>query len=749
MKSIKEICSKLKPLQGDFKSQLDVLFSSIERHEQDLQKIMAEERDLSISIVGVVKSGKSSLVNALLFDGEDVLPHAATPMTAALTYMRYTPDKNCRAEIEFFTDKEWNKIEDSAGEYERIYAEVAEKLRQEDELAARRGDRRREVTRDRVIRKSGSRLTEECVAAKELVDAAQKNQLDVRQYLKPKDEAGASQVISAPTPRELAKKLQEYVGTNGRFTPIVCSTTIYLNDKRLDGYEIVDTPGTNDPVLFRGKRTEQSLGSTDVVVLVSAASAFFQNADLEFLSNLLPQKGIKNFLLVASQYDRAVGEMENEIDGSLEPQERLIETALAAEEKLEVSYRKRISDIARIAIKADGNDERWAKLVAAQPICVSALAYSLSRRWKKLSNSDKDELTLLNNLIQGFTFPDAEMLRQFSKIGQVQEKLDDIKGAKKLILDSRVADSEKGFREQLSKRLKELCECVKARATTLETNDVATLREKLSKQKKALKAGEAEILSVFDDFIADAKIAFMEVLGAMRDAKNTYAKLNVRTETENKEVTHDRGAGFLWHRSLFGTRYETRIRTIRTRYASTYDAINQVEAYVNESRKELTSAIMRVTDRNLLRKNLTTALLGMLERFANNETDLTLLKAQLTSAVGKIDIPDVDFGSLDYTREITDAFEGGEVKNKDVDALEGLQREAVHRVLFDLEKKVVKKHSEVEQSITKAGTTFVSDLIADLSADNERDIKDLRDKENVLKRMKGHLQLVQQVLAEL
>lgn len=749
MKSIKEICSKLKPLQGDFKSQLDVLFSSIEHHEQDLQKIMAEERDLSISIVGVVKSGKSSLVNALLFDGEDVLPHAATPMTAALTYMRYTPDKNCRAEIEFFTDKEWDKIEDSASEYERIYAEVAGKLRQEDELAARRGDRRREVTRDRVIRKSGSRLTEECVAAKELVDAAQKNQLDVRQYLKPKDEAGASQVISAPTPRELAKKLQEYVGTNGRFTPIVCSTTIYLNDNRLDGYEIVDTPGTNDPVLFRGKRTEQSLGSTDVVVLVSAASAFFQNADLEFLSNLLPQKGIKNFLLVASQYDRAVGEMENEIDGSLEPQERLIETALAVEEKLEVSYRKRISEIARIAIKADGNDERWAKLVAAQPICVSALAYSLSHRWKKLSNSDKDELALLNNLIQGFTFPDAEMLRQFSKIGQVQEKLDDIKGAKKLILDNRVADSEKGFREQLSKRLKELCECVKARATTLETNDVATLREKLSKQKKALKAGEAEILSVFDNFIADAKIAFVEVLGAMRDAKNMYAKLNVRTETENKKVTHDRGAGFLWHRSLFGTRYETRIRTIRTRYASTYDAINQVEAYVNESRKELTSAIMRVTDRNLLRKNLTTALLGMLERFANNETNLTLLKAQLTSAVGKIDIPDVDFGSLDYTREITDAFEGGEVKNKDVDALEGLQREAVHSVLLDLEKKVNKKRSEIEQSITKAGTTFVSDLIADLSADNERDIKNLQDKESVLKRMKEHLELIQEVLSEL
>lgn len=749
MKSIKEICSKLKPLQSDFKSQMDAFFSSIERHEQDLQKIMAEGRDLSISIVGVVKSGKSSLVNALLFDGEDVLPHAATPMTAALTYMRYTPDKSCRAEIEFFTEKEWDSIEASARDYEQIYAEVAEKLRQEDELAVRRGDRPREVTQDRVIRKSASRLTEECVAAKELVDAAQKNQLNVRQYLKSKGEAGVSQVISAPTPRELAKKLQEYVGTNGRFTPIVCSTTIYLNDRRLDGYEIVDTPGTNDPVLFRGKRTEQSLGRTDVVVLVSAASAFFQNADLEFMSNLLPQKGIKNFLLVASQYDRAVGEMENEIDRSLEPQERLIETAFAVEEKLEISYRKRISDIARIAIQSDGNDERWSKLVAAQPICVSALSYSLSCRWGRLSKLDEDDMALLNKLIDGFTFPSAEMLRQFSKIGQVQEKLDEVKKAKKKILDERVRESENGFREKISKDLRDICECVRGRISTLETNDVASLREKLSKQKKALKAGEAEILTVFDDFVGDARIAFVEVLEAIRDAKNSYAKLNVRTETENREYTHDRGAGFLWHRSLSGTRYETRIRTIRTRYASTYDAINQVEAYVDESRKELTAVIMRVTDRNMLRKNLTTALLGILERFADNETDITLLKAQLTSAIGKIKIPDIDLCTLDYTREITDSFEGGEVRNKEVDKLEGLQRDAVNRVLSDLEKRVAKHRSEVEQSITKAGASFVSELIADLSADNERDVNELRDKENVLKRMKSHLQLAQQVVSEL
>lgn len=40
---------------------------------------------MNIGIVGRVKAGKSSLLNALVFDGEPILPKAATPMTAALT----------------------------------------------------------------------------------------------------------------------------------------------------------------------------------------------------------------------------------------------------------------------------------------------------------------------------------------------------------------------------------------------------------------------------------------------------------------------------------------------------------------------------------------------------------------------------------------------------------------------------------------------------------------------------------------
>ncbi|WP_411015822.1 dynamin family protein, partial [Salmonella sp. ZJQZ20_0076] len=53
--------------------------------EADLLNAQQENRILRFGFVGQIKRGKSSFLNSLLFDGESVLPKAATPMTAALT----------------------------------------------------------------------------------------------------------------------------------------------------------------------------------------------------------------------------------------------------------------------------------------------------------------------------------------------------------------------------------------------------------------------------------------------------------------------------------------------------------------------------------------------------------------------------------------------------------------------------------------------------------------------------------------
>ena len=51
-----------------------------------------ENRKLNIGVVGQVKAGKSSFLNTLLFNGQEILPKAATPKTATLTKMEYAEE---------------------------------------------------------------------------------------------------------------------------------------------------------------------------------------------------------------------------------------------------------------------------------------------------------------------------------------------------------------------------------------------------------------------------------------------------------------------------------------------------------------------------------------------------------------------------------------------------------------------------------------------------------------------------------
>ncbi len=75
-----------------------------EELEKTLKELQDTNRDLKVGIIGRVKAGKSSLLNALIFEGVEVLPKAATPMTASLTILKYA--KTLSAEVEFYSPKD-------------------------------------------------------------------------------------------------------------------------------------------------------------------------------------------------------------------------------------------------------------------------------------------------------------------------------------------------------------------------------------------------------------------------------------------------------------------------------------------------------------------------------------------------------------------------------------------------------------------------------------------------------------------
>ena len=72
-----------------YRSKISEIMRTQKELNSNLESVTQQDRALRIAIVGQMKAGKSSFINALLFP-VDILPKAATPMTAALTRIAYS-----------------------------------------------------------------------------------------------------------------------------------------------------------------------------------------------------------------------------------------------------------------------------------------------------------------------------------------------------------------------------------------------------------------------------------------------------------------------------------------------------------------------------------------------------------------------------------------------------------------------------------------------------------------------------------
>ncbi len=223
------------------------------------------EKDvLTIGVIGQMKAGKSTFLNAFVFE-DDVLPAAVTPTTAALSIITYGPEKKLVAE--FYTHEEWNE-----------------------QLA----------TSKMVIDKDTDEVLKSKIqAAQELVEKSSKLGSSLNDLL------GKSQ-------NDTFDKLEEYVGADGKYVSITKAVTIYYPKEYLKGINIVDTPGFNDPIVSREERTKEFLKKADVVLLLIYAGQPFSATDRTILFKNVGECGIGKVLIGVNKYDIPYKEGDNE-----------------------------------------------------------------------------------------------------------------------------------------------------------------------------------------------------------------------------------------------------------------------------------------------------------------------------------------------------------------------------------------------------------------------------------------------------
>lgn len=278
-----EILARIKNL-GDknYSEKAEIIEKKLSELNVGIKNLEENNSLLTIGIVGQMKVGKSSFLNAFLFEGEAVLPKAATPMTAGLTVISYTEGEP-RLEVEYYNPNEWNAIKQVA----LSVARLREELLQEDPMLAQN---------DKILEKK----LEKAVGEKDYACYL------VTKKLTPEAQARIGKqrdVVALKKGTSYEASLENFVGAKGAFTSVVKALYIYLNDERLKDLRVVDTPGVNDPVVTRDAKTMEFLREAHGVLMIMNAGEFMSATDINFMNNRIGKEGISCIVVIGNKID--------------------------------------------------------------------------------------------------------------------------------------------------------------------------------------------------------------------------------------------------------------------------------------------------------------------------------------------------------------------------------------------------------------------------------------------------------------
>lgn len=689
-----------------------------EEWQRVLDSFAEQGRVLRIGIIGRVKAGKSSMLNALLFNGNDILPKAATPMTAALTIMEYS--ENVSAEVDFFTQQDIDEIK---VKYDLFQKALDSKVKEKELENAERIKKKKGVNSLSAEEQQECRNKAKSQAEREMKDDPSFASYD--QYCRIK-ESGKSlsdleqyRTISAGSVEELMNgELNQFVGSSGAFMPFTKSVTLHIPEKGLQGLQIIDTPGINDPVTSRGERTEQLLQDCDVVLIVSPSGQFLSSEDTDLMHRVTTKEGTQQAYLIASQVDNQLFGSESQgLSDPIHVLERISDNLTKHARNV---LAKQVQEYPSMKVAAD-------KLSKNNVICSSSVAFSMQQRFDEQHTWDANLQHVWRNLNQKFpdVFSHEELaknaLNQLANIHQIHQIVSEVTANKEQILAQRRIDFENGKRAALQGYLKAWADRINEQIHQIQHADVGELRKQEAELKNQQATIDANVGGVYDDLISDIKLNLGKQLkdklkSEMRrfDSVSDNAQ-GSETEYYEEEYEVEVSRGKIKD-FLFGKKRETRTRT--ESYSYTTVKAKPIRRVIEEIRSNLEDELGHLSESysQAWKKKIYSQVVSALrEVMGDGELDVNIIARAVKNVLARI--PDASFKLED---DIPKSL-------KKTGKLTGYEAESF---IDDAEDYISNLKDVVNKDISAYMTTLVSnlkkiDLAKELTADLENNLKQL------------------------
>lgn len=664
-----------------------------------------ENRKLNIGVVGQVKAGKSSFLNTLLFDGKEILPKASTPKTATLTKMEYSEENVIQ--IEYYSPEEWDVLEDNA------------RVDLDDEIYT---------------------------SAREIIKMVRGNGLDPRPCL----EKGFERIKFASYD-DLISNLNDYVGEDGKFTPIVKAVTLSLNKEEFKGLSIVDTPGLNDPIASRTIRTKEFMEVCDVVFFLSQSGSFLDKSDWILLSSQLPQKGVKRLVLIASKYDSGVRDIlrvrdEDDIFGE---DENTADNIPKAYEIIKKKLRKRAKSKVEEFVRDLETRESSPELIevikqCAEPLMVSSLAYNMAG--KPESEYSPEEKNIYSALRQFSNDMDSD-LKRLGNFEEVKNLYEEVITEKERILEQKAKSFIPNAKEELKGLLLVDKDKAEKRIQMLEGND----REQLLKQKKIIETQmggiKADIAAIFGELNAKLESEKAEGVHQLREASKDY--MDIKERTGERTVSHAHKVSdskwynpFSWGKSHTEYTYSTEHYS----YCIASDAIDNLREFSLDAANQVEKVFTDALQLKEIKRKLLNVVVNNFD-MGSEKYDSSLFKIMVEETVSAIEFPIFNLDISDAMNGIAGKFNGELTSASEKTELSTALSNAIARIYDELCNKLGSSVKAFKDELTSIGHKVQESLLSNITGEFEALLSQCENRDKEIAQHKEYVAILEKELS--
>ncbi len=738
-----------------------------EELEKTLKELQDTDRDLKVGIIGRVKAGKSSLLNALIFEGVEVLPKAATPMTASLTVLKYA--NTLSAEVEFYSQKDIAELENEheryVREFNRIVGEEVKKQKEKQSLSNRAKEgfksfgkafsrnKSDEAPKERVLSDEEINKRAERIAKSELEkDTKLVSSHDQYEKMKKSGSLNTKNLdscIQANSLEDLNQKLLQFVGADGKYMPCTKAVQISLNNPNLKDLEVIDTPGINDPIASREERTKALLKDCDVVFIISPSGQFLTDSDMDLFDRVSNKEGLQEIYFVASQADSAVGSM-----SVAEKSGQHLPTALENAQKALSSQLNSI--MGKLIQNYPNQREVFEKAIKNGVILASGACFSMYKDFNNQASWERNQKTeeyhnALWNLRD--SYPDAfgsddkskESLLLLSNMGAIEERLEKAAQRKEKIISQKLQDYAQSQANNLHKLIAQLLQDLEDEKKRVKNADMGVIKKQIEAYEKLSGNIEMKFREVYEEFILhfinNIRVGLEETL---KKAIQT-AKTRSREEEEEEHYIERVKQGGLggWARyfgSIFGEKDWGYNEVERTRATIKAGAVLD---YLNEMHERYEKALNDSANsfKVVFKKELYAKVFKQLRQIISDDLIDEVAFQKSVMAV----LNSIEFKEFDYTDKLPSEIRGktGNLKGDEANAF--IQSVEMHvRNFKDETRKDVKGYIQgLREALERQN--FASDTLKKLQKDMQNLHNQVQNKEQSIAQLDAKIKALKEI----